>query len=115
MTLKVSQDQPSLARCLEGCWDLNDLLTRVSAGTDIYTDLDKSPRDAFKAGQTKYTKYSRRLDDNLMIYAAYILDPRCYFTMIKSMMPNANEVLNNTKEDLIREFPAFALQDAPIC
>jgi hypothetical protein len=114
MTLKVSQDQPSLARSLEGYWDLDDLLTRVSAGTDIYADLDKSLRDAFKAGQTKYVKYSRKLDDNSMIYAAHILDPRCRFTMIKSMMPNADEVLKNTKEYFIREFPALALQDAPI-
>jgi hypothetical protein len=30
------------------------------------------------------------------------------------MMPNADEVLKNTKEYFIREFPALALQDAPI-
>jgi hypothetical protein len=34
--------------------------------------------------------------------------------MIKSMMPNANKVLKNTKEYFIQEFPALALQDAPI-
>ena len=49
-----------------------------------------------------------------MIYAAYILNPRCRFTMIKGMMPNANKVLKNTKEYFIREFPALALQDVPI-
>ena len=49
-----------------------------------------------------------------MIYAAYILDPRCRFTMIKSMMLNANKVLKNTKEYFIWEFPALALQDVSI-
>jgi hypothetical protein len=49
-----------------------------------------------------------------MIYAAYILDPRCRFTIIKGIMPNANKVLKNTKEYFIREFPALALQDVPI-
>ena len=50
MTLKVSEDQPSLARSLKGYQDLDDLLIRVSIGTDIYADLDESLRDAFKAG-----------------------------------------------------------------
>ena len=49
-----------------------------------------------------------------MIYTAYILDPRCRFTMIKGIMPNANKVIKNTKEYFIWEFPALALQDVPI-
>src|SRR6187402_3417228 len=32
MTLKVSEDQPSLARTLEGYWDLDDLITKIMHG-----------------------------------------------------------------------------------
>ena len=65
-------------------------------------------------GPNSYIKYSRKLDDNSMIYVAYILGPYCRFTIIKSMMLNANKVLKNTKEYFIWEFPALALQDVPI-
>jgi hypothetical protein len=106
MTLKVSEDQLSLARSLEIYWDLDNLLYNVSAGNGIYAELNTLLRNAFKAGQIKYLKYKLKLEENSMIYAAYILDPRYRINIINSINSDsfvASDVISSAKDYFIKE------------
>lgn len=115
MTLKVSEDQPSLARTLEGYWDLDDLITKIRHGDGDYSHLDQTLRDAFKVGYKKYVKYAEMLDESPMTYAAHILDPRCRTTMIRDMMPvKAEKVLDTVREYFLENWPRLAIVENPV-
>ena len=57
-------------------------------GEGQFAKLDQSLRDAFKKGYEKYSKYSNKLNNNAIIYTAYILNPCCCGSIIKDIIPD---------------------------
>ena len=55
-------------------------------GQDDYSKLDQAIRDAFIVAKVKHVKYMKKLDKDVLIYVAYILDPRYKTLMIKDII-----------------------------
>jgi hypothetical protein len=72
---------------------LDDLIEKVITSSGIYLELDQLIRVAFKKGKLKHIKYIRKLEKHTMLYAAYILDPRCRTSLIKDIMPDKAKVV----------------------
>jgi len=115
LTLKVSANQPSLSGSLELYWELQEILTKVENAQGIYSELDPTVRRAFNAGARKHQVYYAKLENNSMIYAAHILDPRCRTTIIK-LMQSAKSVtiLDNARKYFLKEWPALAAPSAQL-
>lgn len=111
MTLQVSEFMPTIVRSLEKYWELDDLLTNVIAGNDIYAICDSSIKSAFTYAQGKYIKYKRECDSNSMVYAAHILDPRNRLELINSETPDdqLSNILSKTKAFFAAEWPNTAV------
>jgi len=93
---------------------LDDLLIRVSTSADIYTELDQSLQNTFKSGQSKYIKYASKLNDNSMLYAAYILNPHYRLLIIKAITLNSANIIENVKEYFLVEWSTLGSQDIPV-
>ena len=106
MTLKVSEEMPSLTRSLEIYWDLDDLLDRVINGDGDYNELDQSVRRSFKSGKAKHVVYMEKMEKAMMIFAAHILDPSCKASLIKDMMPDKfDRIITSLKRYFEAEWP----------
>ena len=64
--------------------------------------------------KAKHVKYMKKLDKDVLIYVAYILDPRCKASMIKDMMlDKAEQVLTAVRKYFKLEWPELAKDDVP--
>ncbi|KAH7418899.1 hypothetical protein BKA64DRAFT_564997, partial [Cadophora sp. MPI-SDFR-AT-0126] len=75
-TLKVSEVMPSISQSLDIYWDLEALLDNVIEGVSDFTALNISIQNAFSKGKAKHVTYIKKLDNQIMLFAAHILDPR---------------------------------------
>ncbi len=106
ITLCVSEAILSIVRSLELYWDLDDLMEKVITSSGIYSELNQSIHVTFKKGKLKHVKYIRKLEKHTMLYAAYILDPRCRTSLIRDMMlDKANSILLAVQRYFKREWP----------
>jgi len=88
---------------------LDDLLRQVINGEGKYADLNATIRASFKAREVKYVKYKDKLAKNAMIYATYILDPRCKTSMIKDMLTDqAETTIEVARKYFKTEWPELA-------
>ena len=106
---------PLVARSLEIYQDLDNLLKRVITGQGDYSELDQAIRDAFIAAKAKHVKYMKKLDKDVLIYAAYILNPRYKALMIKDMiLDKAKQVLTTIRKYFKLEWPELVKDDVPL-
>jgi hypothetical protein len=64
-------------------WGLDDLLDDVSKVDGQFGDVGDDIRDAFKVGVKQVEEYTSLINDNVIYYAAAILDLRIKCTLIK--------------------------------
>jgi hypothetical protein len=60
-------------------WGLDDLLDDIQnsdSSDSKFGDISDDIRDAFRAGVEIVDNWMKDINDNIMYYAAYILDPR---------------------------------------
>jgi hypothetical protein len=94
---------------------LDDLIEKVTTGSGIYSQLNQSIRVAFEQGKMKHVKYIRKLEKHTMLYAAYILDPRCRTSLIKDMIPDkADSILLAIQRYFKREWPQTGVASTPV-
>jgi hypothetical protein len=85
---------------------LDDLIEKIITSSGNYSQLNQSIRVAFEQGKMKHVKYIRKLEKHTMLYAAYILDPRCRMSLIKDIMPDkADSILLAIQRYFKREWP----------
>ncbi|KAM4055445.1 hypothetical protein HRG_014987 [Hirsutella rhossiliensis] len=112
-TLKVSEVMPSISQSLDIYWDLEALLDDVVEGVGEFSDLDVSIRNAFSKGKTKHATYMKKLDDQMMLFAAHILDPRYKTHQLEMMIPDQySEIIAKVKKYFRTEWPELATLDA---
>jgi hypothetical protein len=108
-TLKVSEIMPPISQSLDIYWDLEALLDDVVEGVGDFRDLDMSIRDAFSKGKAKHVTYMRKLDDQMMLFAAHILDPRYKTHQLEMMIPDQySEIISKVKKYFRTEWPELA-------
>ena len=113
LTLKVSQEMPSLQNSLGLYWQIEALLDQVDKREGIFSDLHESVRNAVKAGVKKNNKYKKEMGSCIMIYVAHMLDPRVKATYVQVQMPDeADAIITSVKNYLKHEYPA--IQPRPI-
>ncbi|XP_044723739.1 uncharacterized protein HRG_01635 [Hirsutella rhossiliensis] len=112
-TLKVSEVMPPISQSLDIYWDLEALLDDVVEGVGDFTDLDMSIRDAFSKGKAKHVTYMKKLDDQMMLFAAHILDPRYKTHQLEMMIPDQySEIMAKVKKYFKTEWPELAALNA---
>jgi hypothetical protein len=112
-TLKVSEVMPSISQSLDIYWDLEALLDDVVEGVGEFTDLDMSIRNAFSKGKAKHVTYMKKLDDQMMLFAAHILDPRYKTHQLEMMIPDQySEIIAKVKKYFKTEWPELATLNA---
>ncbi|OAQ58956.1 hypothetical protein VFPPC_11895 [Pochonia chlamydosporia 170] len=112
-TLKVSEVMPSISQSLDIYWDLEALLDDVVEGVGDFTDLDMSIRNAFSKGKAKHVTYMKKLDDQMMLFAAHILDPRYKTHQLEMMIPDQySEIIAKVKKYFKMEWPELATLNA---
>jgi hypothetical protein len=85
-TRSVSKDQPCLLETIEIMWGLDDLLDDIQNSDSFnskFGDISDDIRDAFKAGIETVDNWMKDINDNIMYYAAHILDPRIKTILIR--------------------------------
>ncbi|KAH7418649.1 ribonuclease H-like domain-containing protein, partial [Cadophora sp. MPI-SDFR-AT-0126] len=108
-TLKVSEVMPSISQSLDIYWDLEALLDDVVEGVGDFTALDMSIRNAFSKGKAKHVTYMKKLDDQMMLFAAHILDPRYKTHQLEMMIPDQySEIIAKVKKYFKTEWPELA-------
>jgi hypothetical protein len=112
-TLKVSEVMPSISQSLDIYWDLEALLDDVIEGAGDFADLDMSIRNAFSKGKAKHITYMKKLDDQMMLFAAHILDPRYKTHQLEMMIPDQySEIIAKVKKYFKTEWPEPATLNA---
>lgn len=112
-TLKVSEVMPPISQSLDIYWDLEALLDDVVKGVGDFADLDMSIRNAFSKGKAKHVTYMRKLDDQMMLFAAHILDPRYKTHQLEMMIPDQySEIIAKAKKYFRTEWPELAILNA---
>jgi hypothetical protein len=74
-TRLVSKDQPCLPETLGTMWGLDDLLDDVFRADGQFGDIGDDIRAAFHASVAQVEEYMSLINDNIMYYAAAVLDP----------------------------------------
>lgn len=74
-TRSVSKDSPSLPETLGIMWGLDDLLDDVAKADGQFGDVGDDIRQAFSTGVAELDKYMAYINDNVMYFAAVVLDP----------------------------------------
>ena len=103
-TRSVSKDQPCLSESISIMQGLDDLLDDVSKADGKFSNIGDDIQDAFKAGVSKVEEYTQLVNDNIMYYAAAVLDPQIKTTLIKEQCEDgADDIIKRIQEYLKKE------------
>jgi hypothetical protein len=104
-TLSVSGVKPSLPETIGIMWGLDDLLDDIQKSDSRYGDVPVDIRQAFLAGVAVVDEYTKLINDNIMYYAAAILDPRIKTRLIKEQYAEgAAKIMEDIQKYLKKEF-----------
>jgi hypothetical protein len=104
-TCSVSKDQPCLPETIGIMWGLDDLLDDVSRADGQFGDVGDDIRCAFQAGVAQVEEYTSLINDNILYYAAAILDPRIKSNLIREQCgTSADEIILRIREYLKQEY-----------
>jgi hypothetical protein len=104
-TRSVSKEKPCLPETLGIMWGLDDLLDDVGNATGQFGDVGNDIREAFKAGVALVEEYTKLINENMMYYAASILDPRIKCNLIKEQCGDgANNIIEKVRVYLKEEW-----------
>ncbi|KAH8751859.1 hypothetical protein F5882DRAFT_386069 [Hyaloscypha sp. PMI_1271] len=80
-------------------WQIEALLDQVDKREGIFSGLYESVRNAVKAGVKKNNKYKKEISSCIMIYIAYMLDPRVKAIYIQVQIADeANAIIASVKD-----------------
>lgn len=69
-----------------------------------FGDIGDNIREAFKAGVSVVEDYQSKINDNIMYYAAAILDPRIKFNLIDEQCDEPEQVKADVRAFLKKEW-----------
>jgi hypothetical protein len=113
-TRSVSKDQPCLPESIGIIWGLDDLLDDVSKKEGQFGDVGDDIQEAFQAGVAQIDEYTKLINENIMYYAAAVLDPRIKCNLIKEQCDNPNGVIEKVRKYLKEEFHQSEALEAPL-
>lgn len=63
-------------------WGLDDLLNNVKTQDGQFSNIGNNMREAFSARVKVIKEYQKLINENIIYYAAHVLDPRIKFNLI---------------------------------
>jgi len=103
-TRAVSRDKPSLPDAIGIMWGLDDLLQDVKNQCGQFSNAGNDIRKAFDAGVEVIEDYQMLINDNIMYYAAHVLDPRVKFNLIDEQCDDPMQVKKDVRDFFKREW-----------
>jgi hypothetical protein len=84
---------------------LDDLLDNISKANSQFSDVSDDIRCAFQAGVAQVKEYTSLINNNILYYAAAILDPRIKSNLIQEQCStNADKIILRIQEYLKQEY-----------
>jgi hypothetical protein len=91
-------------------WGLDDLLDDVIKADGQFRDVGDDIRQAFSAGVTELDKHITYINDNVMYFAAAVLDLWIKCNLIKEQYPDTTgEIIERIRVYLKKEFATLVL------
>ena len=101
----VSKAQPCLPDIISLMWGLDDLLDDVSKANSQFGDVDDDIQEVFKTGIAQCDAYISLVTENVMYFAASVLDPYIKCTLIKEQYSDeADEIIAKVRAYLKKEY-----------
>jgi hypothetical protein len=103
-TRSVSKAKPCLPETIGIMWGLDDLLDDINKKEGQFGDVGDDIREAFKAGVEVVDEYQKLINENIMYYAAAVLDPRIKFNLIDEQCDDPEKIRKDVKGYLKKEW-----------
>ena len=114
-TVSVSCAEPCMQKCLGIFWGITDLLDDVANKEGRFGDVGEEIRLAFESAIPLLQEYNVKIRENIMYFAAHVLDPRFKTQLIEEQYGSeATEIVDEIKAYLKKQWPQQDQAAAPV-